>query len=214
MKPNPGACAHAVSAPLLFALGLLGLALPGCQSHAALPSPSSADSTVLHRDAGACDVVLLHAAQVAGMGKAHLDAPDADGRTPLSLAARGGCLAAVSTLVHAGAEVERSDNAGWTPLHYAASQRHADVVDYLLAHGADQERKTKAGETALALALVGSREQFGPVADRHTTEMVLLSGHPREKIGSSAKAPVKPVNRPKKKKKPAAKTAAIPRPSA
>ena len=187
---------------------LLVLSLPGGQAHAAIPAVASADATALHRDAAACDVASLRTALAVGTGMAQLDAPDGEGRTPLSLAARGGCLVAVSTLVRAGANLERTDSAGWTALHHAASQRHADVVDYLLAHGAAQEPRTNTGETPLALAVLGSREQFGPPGDRHTTEMVLLSGHPREKIGAMAKAPAKPATKPRKQKKSAARPAA------
>lgn len=196
-----------------FALAcLLVLSLPGGQSHAAISAGTAVDAIALHRDAEACDVASLRTALSVGTGMAQLDAPDGEGRTPLSLAARGGCLVAVSTLVRAGADIERTDSAGWTALHHAASQRHADVVDYLLAHGAAQEPRTNKGETPLTLAVVGSREEFGPPGDRHTTEMVLLSGHPREKIGAMAKAPAKHAAKPRKKRKAAAKPVAADRP--
>ena len=196
-----------------FALAcLLVLSLPGGHAHAAIPAVTTVDATALHRDAAACDVASLRTALATGTGRAQLDAPDGEGRTPLSLAARGGCLVAVSTLVRMGANLERTDSAGWTALHHAASQRHADVVDYLLAHGAAQEPRTNTGETPLALAVVGSRDQFGPRGDGHLTEMVLLSGHPREKIGVMAKAPAKPAAKPRKKRKAAAKPVAAGRP--
>ena len=199
---------------LAFVLAcLLGLSLPGGQTQAAVPAGTSVEASLLHRDAEACDVASLRTALAVGTGMAQLEAPDDAGRTPLALAARGGCLVAVSTLVRAGANLERTDSAGWTALHHAASQRHADVVDYLLAHGAAQEPKTNKGETPLGLTLLGSREQIGPPGDRHTTEMVLLSGHPREKIGATAKAPAKPATKPGKKRKSAAKRAAKPAPA-
>jgi hypothetical protein len=205
-------------AQTLAVLCLLGIGLPGCQTRAAPPLRASQDGgTPLQHYAETCDLTPLGMALAVGTGKAQLEAPDGAGRTPLSLAARGGCMTVVSTLVREGANLERTDSNGWTALHHAASQRHADVVDFLLAHGAEQERKTNKGETPLALALVGSREQFGPPGDRHTTEMVLLSGHPRQKIGTEAKASIKPARKSKKtskskKSRPAAKPA--PRPAA
>ena len=202
----------AVALADVVALGVLVLGLTGANADAAPPSDAVVDASALHHDAETCDVAALRAALAVGTGMAQLDAADAQGRTPLAVAARGGCLVAVSTLVRAGANLERIDVAGWTAMHHAASQRHAEVVDYLLAHGAAQEPRTLRGETPLALVLAGSREQFGPPGDRHTTEMVLLSGHPREKIGATAKAPVKSVIRPDRKRKSRSKPAPKPAP--
>lgn len=179
---------------------LLGIGLPACQTLAAPPPAVAAEGDrSLQHDAETCDLVTLRGTLGLASGKAQLESPDAEGRTPLSLAARGGCIKVVSMLVREGADLERTDAKGWTALHHAASQRHADVVDFLLAHGADQERKTRRGETPLALALVGTREQFGPPGDRHTTEMVLLSGHPRQKIDTTARATIKPVAKSRKR---------------
>lgn len=161
---------------------LLALGLAGCQTHAAAQIQATPAQVDVQRQAQACDVAPVRTALASGMTGAQLDAADVDGLTPLLLAARAGCLPVVVALVTAGADIERVDGSGWSALHHASSQRHADVVDYLLAHGAEQERKTTNGETPLALALLGSRTQFGPKGDGHTTEMVLLSGRARAKL--------------------------------
>ncbi len=230
----------------LFALGLVGCQTQAAAEVQATPAqpmtvqatpvqatpvqatPAQAD---VQHQAQACDVVSVRAALVSGMAGAQLDVPDAAGMAPLALAARAGCLPVVIDLVGGGADIERVDASGWSALHHASSQRHADVVDYLLAHGAEQERKTANGDTPLALALVGSRSQFGPQGDGHTTEMVLLSGRARARLNltplshaSSAtshrkkptakkRATAKPAIKPPSAKKPAATKPAAKKPA-
>lgn len=196
---------------------LLCFALAGCQTHAASPAPGLGSSVVpgatdpsrsgLHASAAACDVAGAKSAIKAA--PAAVGAPDRDGMTPLSLAARTGCLPVVKALVSAGAEPDAVEpESGWAPLHHAAAQRHAAVVDYLLAHGAQQERKTRRGQTPLGLALVTQPRYYAPTGagDRHMTEMVLLSGKARRPIGAAA--PAVAIKPPAKKKSPAKKPVA------
>jgi hypothetical protein len=215
---------------LFVLLCALGLGLPAGQALAVTAAPAAgsagaAASAMPGQDeATDCDLGTLSMSLAPGPGKVQLEAVDAQDRAPLARAARDGCLKVVAMLVRGGASLDRADAHGWTALHEAASHRHAEVVDFLLAHGAEQERRTNLGETPLALALAGSREQVGPPGDLHTTEMVLLSGHPRQKIDVAAKAPVMPASRTGKKRplakaatrhasrpasKPAAKAAAV-----
>lgn len=201
---------NAMRNPGKFAL--LALGLVGCQTHAAAEVQATPAQAEVQHQAQACDVVPVRAALASGMTGAQLDVPDADGLAPLSLAARAGCLPVVVALVGGGADIERVDAAGWSALHHASSQRHAEVVDYLLAHGAEQERKTAKGETPLALALAGSRSQFGPQGDGHTTEMVLLSGRARAKLNLTP--PSRTPSTTTHKKKPAAKKPAAKKPAA
>ena len=215
---------------LFVLLCALGLGLPAGPSFAAPAAPATgsagagAGAAPAQDEAADCDLETLSMSLAPGPGKVQLEAVDAQDRAPLARAARDGCLKVVAMLVRGGASLDRADAHGWTALHEAASHRHAEVVDFLLAHGAEQERRTNLGETPLALALAGSREQVGPPGDLHTTEMVLLSGHPRQKIDVAAKAPVMPATRTGKKRplakaaprhtgrpvsKPAAKAAAV-----
>lgn len=74
------------------------------------------------------------------------DATDANGETPLHLAARAGRTDLASDLLNRGADVNAdgywiaSDGirrgGGMTPLHLAAQEGHLDMVNFLLAHGA------------------------------------------------------------------------------
>jgi ankyrin repeat protein len=73
-----------------------------------------------------------------------VNTPDAQGGTPLMLAARGGQSEVVACLLAAGADVQATDGRGYTALFHAchdpeADQGHPGVVEQLLAAGADKE---------------------------------------------------------------------------
>ena len=54
----------------------------------------------------------------------------------------------VSTLLEAGAKVDRQDRNQWTALMWAMTNRHKDIAKILLDHGASPEVKSSSGRTA------------------------------------------------------------------
>lgn len=78
-----------------------------------------------------------------------VDSVNADGETPLMLAAIRGALPAVRALVRQGAAVNRT---GWTPLHYAASGPDNGVAAFLIAQGAELNARSDNGTTPLMMA--------------------------------------------------------------
>lgn len=77
------------------------------------------------------------------------DEPNAQGETPLMLAAIKGSLPAVQALVKRGAVINRE---GWTPLHYACSGPDNGVAAWLIAQGAQINARSENGTTPLMMA--------------------------------------------------------------
>lgn len=78
-----------------------------------------------------------------------LDEPNAQGETPLMIAAIRGSLPAVQALVKRGAAVNRP---GWSPLHYACSGPDNGVAAFLIAQGAELNARSENGTTPLMMA--------------------------------------------------------------
>jgi ankyrin repeat protein len=80
---------------------------------------------------------------------------DANGRTPLCVAAHDGDIRAVAQLLSAkfnkayAVDRDHPDAQGWTPLLVAASERHTNIVALLLAAGAKADSVTPSGDSAL-----------------------------------------------------------------
>lgn len=78
-----------------------------------------------------------------------LDAANAQGETPLMMAALKGRLDWAQRLLERGAKPHRE---GWSPLHYAATGPEPKLVELLLARGAALEARSPNGSTPLMMA--------------------------------------------------------------
>lgn len=78
-----------------------------------------------------------------------VDATNANGETPLMMAALRGQVSWMQRLVERGAAVNK---AGWGPLHYAASGPAVQAVEWLLGRGAAVDARSPNGTTALMMA--------------------------------------------------------------
>jgi ankyrin repeat protein len=84
---------------------------------------------------------------------ADLEAPDANGATPLHRAARNGLTAAVRALVAMGAQLNaRQPSNGMRPLHWAAQQGHLQTLAVLVELGAPVGAANNEGDTPLHTA--------------------------------------------------------------
>ena len=78
-----------------------------------------------------------------------VDAANAQGETPLMMAALKGRLDWAQRLLDRGAKLQRE---GWAPLHYAATGPEPKVVELLLARGAAVDARSPNGSTPLMMA--------------------------------------------------------------
>ncbi|XP_027032370.1 ankyrin repeat and SAM domain-containing protein 6-like [Tachysurus fulvidraco] len=80
---------------------------------------------------------------------------NADGASPLMIAAVSGLLEVVQLLVERNAEIDKQDGVhGWTALMQATYHGNKDVVKYLLSQGADVNLRAKNGYTAFDLVML------------------------------------------------------------
>ena len=91
-----------------------------------------------------------------------IDEANRYGETPLHWAARNDQEAAISLLLSAKADVNKSDSNGWTPLHYAAGrdQEAPAAVSLLLSAKADVNKTDSNGTTPLCFAKRGRVKQL------------------------------------------------------
>jgi ankyrin repeat protein len=78
-----------------------------------------------------------------------VNTPNAQGETPLMIAAIRGSLPAAKALVKRGAAINRE---GWTPLHYACSGPDNGVAAWLIEQGAELNARSDNGTTPLMMA--------------------------------------------------------------
>jgi uncharacterized protein len=84
--------------------------------------------------------------------KTDVNAPDADGSTPLHWAAQRDDVAMADALIAAGANVKAKTRYNVTPLSLACGNGDAKLVDRLLKAGADPNETSEEGQTALMTA--------------------------------------------------------------
>ena len=84
---------------------------------------------------------------------ANINAEDADGNTPLHLAAKGNFVTMVSLLKAQGAMINAQNKRGNTPLHLAAESNAVQVLSQLLAEGALINSQNGVNDTPLHLAV-------------------------------------------------------------
>jgi ankyrin repeat protein len=92
---------------------------------------------------------------------AQSDAPDSNGRTPLSWAAGLGRLELMRHLLERGAQLDGPDRSRRTPLFHAVLGDHRDAVTLLLDAGAQVDPADEFGDTPLMLACA---KQFDAMA--------------------------------------------------
>src|SRR5437868_6385123 len=80
---------------------------------------------------------------------ADINAPQADGTTPLHLAVRDNDLAKANKLLAAGADAKVANRYGVTPLYLACENANPAIIERLLKAGADANSVSTEGETAL-----------------------------------------------------------------
>src|SRR5665213_3149696 len=80
---------------------------------------------------------------------AEVNAPEADGTTPLHWAVRSDDLAKVNKLLAAGADAKAANRYGITPLYLACQNADPAMIERLLKAGVDPNAVTTEGETAL-----------------------------------------------------------------
>jgi len=84
--------------------------------------------------------------------RATVNAPSADGTTPLHIAARSDQVAILKLLIGSGAKADAADRYGITPLALAAMNGSAPAIAALLDAGADGKTRVGDGETVLMAA--------------------------------------------------------------
>ncbi len=171
MPKSRTASGHRQAAAFAAALGLLGLAVPGCASYSKEQlREMAAIRQQIEADPGAIDRALetgltpLHMAVLNNYlplmewlldRGAAPDGKDGRGQTPLLAAVisdRTKSRAVMQLLLRRGADVNAVDDYGDTPLHRAAYHGLDDAARVLLTAGADPSRRARRGETALHYA--------------------------------------------------------------
>jgi ankyrin repeat protein len=130
--------------PLIFLCA--GLALTGCSKRENSEGTTRPPGISLHAAAMQGNVNAVRQHMEAG---SDLDAEDAYGSSPLTVAATFGQTEVARILIEGGADLETTNNDGSTPLHVAAFLCRTEIVQLLLDHGANREARAHAGHTAL-----------------------------------------------------------------
>jgi ankyrin repeat protein len=102
---------------------------------------------------------------------ADANARDAQGLTPLHLAARNGWKSVADALIARGANVDATDPNGETPLFRAVAQGGEAMAEMLMDRGADPNAENRAGETPLHRAVAKRRLSLLPILLSHEAAM-------------------------------------------
>ena len=129
--------------------GVLTLLLRGVDPNAADSNGRTALNVALREESDKAFNSLLAYPQL------DVNTANANGETPLMMAALKGRLEWVQLLVKRGAKINRG---GWTPLHYACSGPDNGVALWLIAQGADINARSPNGTTPLMMSV-----RYGPV---------------------------------------------------
>jgi ankyrin repeat protein len=144
----------------------------------------------------ACNVTALHKAAECGDVRAmarsalcpeFMNARDAEGWTPLTIAAYHGKREAVKALVSLGADVNIPMNDGATPIIVATGNGHLDVVMTLASLGADVNIPMHNGATAVLIAAQGGHLDAVKALCSFGANVNLVMGDGRSPIFIAAK---------------------------
>jgi ankyrin repeat protein len=106
-----------------------------------LPHDEVIGTTILHVATVHCKPIYLRRLLEKGSPISALDRRLREGRTPIQVAAKFGCLDNMKVLVAFGADVNDqvagNGNFAWTPLHRAVASHDLEMVRFLLSAGAD-----------------------------------------------------------------------------
>lgn len=91
--------------------------------------------------------------------KKRIEAPDSNGRTPISIAAYIGDETCVDILYQQGADLEAADHQGNHPLHLAVNGNHSHMVEYLVKLKANPTAENQDGHTPLACATLSNSDE-------------------------------------------------------
>ena len=98
---------------------------------------------------------------LASLGHEYFKTWNADGETPLMIAAEGNARNAAVALFDCGVDMSAKNSYDdWRPLHYAARHNSHDVAKLLIKHGADVNQKGSKGKTPLDIALENSHREM------------------------------------------------------
>ncbi|XP_045027419.1 transient receptor potential channel pyrexia isoform X2 [Daphnia magna] len=115
----------------------------------------------------ACIRLLLQAS------KMEIDTQEADGRTPLHLAALCQSVESVAVLLENGARHDVFDHMKETPLHSAAvkCRRSIDVVKLLISNGANVNAQNQCGQTPLHFAAINENSKLAAFLIKSGTDL-------------------------------------------